>query len=350
MAGSTKNAARFSSPLGFPVPADYKAVLALYREPDLRRSVWQLLFSVMSFALLWSLMWLSLQYSYWLTLVLAVPTAGLLVRLFIIQHDCGHRSFFKSKSANDVVGFALGVLTLTPYHYWRRTHAIHHATSGDLDRRGYGDVRMLTVKEYLKLPPLKRLVYRLHRNPFLLFGVGAFLYFVVLQRFAYKMPRSWKRERASVHWTNCLVLACVLLMWWLIGLRQFLLVHVPVAALAASVGVWLFYVQHNFDGTYWQHHDRWDYAVAGMAGSSYYQLPKVLQWFTANIGLHHIHHLDSRIPNYRLQKCFDENPAFQRVNRLTLWDSLSTVSFKLWDENEGKMVGCQSSKDSASAT
>jgi omega-6 fatty acid desaturase (delta-12 desaturase) len=284
-------------------------------------------------------MWVSLEYSYWVTLLLALPTAGFLVRLFVLQHDCGHGSFFVSKTANDVAGCALGVLTMTAYYRWRKNHAVHHATSGDLDRRGYGDVHILTVEEYLLLSPLKRLAYRVHRNPLVLFAIGPFSYFVIYQRFAYYEPRLWKKERASVYWTNLALLASVLAMWWLIGLQPFLLVHLPVIAVAASAGVWLFYVQHNFPETCWQHHDNWDYFVAGISGSSYYHLPKVLQWITANIGLHHIHHLDSRIPNYRLQQCFDDNPEFQRANRLTFWSSLSCASLKLWDEDEARLVG-----------
>ena len=295
--------------------------------------------SLVPFVLLWALMCVSLEYSYWVTILLALPTAGFLVRLFVLQHDCGHGSFFVSKTANDVVGCALGVLTLTPYYRWRKHHAIHHATSGDLDRRGHGDVHILTVEEYLRLAPLKRLAYRVHRNPLVLFVLGPFVYFVITQRFAFYESRLWKKERANVYWSNLALLACVLAMWWFIGLQQFLLVHLPVVALATSAGVWLFYVQHNFSATYWQHHDRWDYFAAGTLGSSYYHLPKVLQWITANIGLHHIHHLDSRIPNYRLQQCFDENPEFQSVNRFTLWDSLSCGSVKLWDEDKARMVG-----------
>jgi len=321
------------------LPAEHRAALARYREPNFGRSVRQLLSSFVPFCALWALMWFSLRYSYWLTLMLSVPTAGLLVRMFILQHDCGHGSFFKSQRLNDAIGFALGVLVLIPYHCWRRQHALHHATSGDLDRRGFGDVDTMTVREYLQLTRLKRLGYRLLRNPFVLFGVAPIVYFLVLRRFTYNLPRSWKKERASVYYTNLALLGCALGMCWLVGPRQFLLVHVPVMILASSLGVWLFYVQHNFESTYWQRHDNWDFEIAAVVGSSYYHLPKGLQWLTANIGFHHIHHLDSRIPNYRLQECFDGNSVFQRVSRLTLWQSLSCATLKLWDENAGKMVG-----------
>lgn len=317
----------------------HKDVLAQYRKPSPGRCVWQLLSSIIPFCMLWALMLFSLRYSYWITLALSVPTAGLLVRLFILQHDCGHGSFFKSKKINDAVGFVLGVLVLTPYHCWRREHALHHATSGDLDRRGYGDVEMKTVNEYLRLTPLKRLAYRLHRNPFILFGVGPFVYFAILRRFTFDLDPSWKKERISIHATNLALLASILGVGWLVGYREFVMVHLPVAILASSLGVWMFYVQHTFEDTYWEHHDNWDFEAAAITGSSYYHLPRGLQWLTANIGFHHIHHLDSRIPNYRLQECFDRNPEFQQVTRLTIWQSLSCISFKLWDEKQGKMVG-----------
>jgi acyl-lipid omega-6 desaturase (Delta-12 desaturase) len=284
-------------------------------------------------------MWFTLRYSYCLTLLLAIPAAGFLVRLFILQHDCGHGSFFSSKRINDLVGCALSVLTLTPYFRWRKTHAVHHATSGDLDRRGSGDVHMLTVNEYRKLSSFRRFVYRVHRHPIVLFGIAPILYFGVAQRFAFFEPHLWRKERLNVYCTNLALLMGSLTMAWLVGLNAFLLVHLPTVTLAASAGVWLFYVQHHFDPAYWQRHEKWNYFEAGADGSSYYELPAVLQWFTANIGLHHIHHLDSQIPNYHLQKCFDENPAFQRVNRLTFWESLSCASLKLWDEEKSELVG-----------
>jgi omega-6 fatty acid desaturase (delta-12 desaturase) len=318
--------------------SEIRAILAQYREPNFRKSVWQLLSSVIPFFSLWMLTWVGLQYGYPYILVLTVPTAGFLMRIFAIQHDCGHRSFFKSKSANDVVGCMLGLLTLTPYCHWRRTHALHHVTSGDLDRRGYGDIPLLTVKEYLGLTPLQQLPYRIIRNPFFLLGVAPLLYFVVIQRFSYCPSRSWWKEWVSVYLTNLLIATVFVFIWWFIGLRDFFLIHLPIFALATSVGVWLFYTQHNFDGTYWQRHDRWSYYMAGMLGSSHYQLPKILQWFTANIGLHHIHHLDSRIPNYRLQECYDGNPIFQQTKCLTLLASLSCMSCQLWDEHRGKMI------------
>jgi omega-6 fatty acid desaturase (delta-12 desaturase) len=280
----------------------------------------------------------SLPYGYWLTLLLAIPTAGFLIRLFIIQHDCGHGSFFLSQAANNTLGSILGVVTLTPYAYWQRTHAIHHATAGDLERRGYGDVYTLTVKEYLRLPPHKRIAYRCYRSPLILLGLGPAFQFFLKHRFPLDPPRSWKREWASVHQTNLAILTILLVMWQTVGWERFLLVQLPVFLLAGAIGVWLFYVQHQFEDTYWQNRSSWDYYTAGLEGSSYYALPKILQWFTGNIGLHHIHHMSSLIPNYRLQECLDENPEFRQVKQLTLGESLKCFSLALWDEEQRKLI------------
>jgi omega-6 fatty acid desaturase (delta-12 desaturase) len=271
---------------------------------------------------------------------LAVPTALLVVRLFIFQHDCGHRSFFRSKTANDAVGFALGMLTFTPYYCWRRQHAMHHACSGDLDRRGKaGEILTMTVEEYRNASWFQRLYYRVYRHPLVLFGFGAFYQFIVRQRFTLQIPKSWKQERRSVHLTNAGLLLIVLTMSWLVGPWEFVLIEVPVMFLAAGIGVWLFYMQHQYEDAYWRRNKSWNYVEAAMAGSSYYRLPKILQWFTGSIGLHHIHHLDARIPNYRLQQCHDANPALQRVHEFSLRDSGACLHAKLWDEEQGKMVG-----------
>ncbi len=269
-----------------------------YRAPSAWRSVWQLTTTVGGFMALWLAMWWCQQYSFLLSLVFVLPAAGLMVRIFILQHDCGHGSFFASRWANDLVGRALTVFTLTPYQQWRKHHAIHHATSGDLDRRGHGDIRMLTVKEYCALSPLQRLVYRVHRHPIVLFGIAPLLYFGLFQRLIIDPP-SWRKERWSTFLTNISIAVSAVVMWWIFG-WSFLAVHLPISIVAASAGVWLFYVQHQFDPSYWQRNEEWDHFAAGVDGSSYYELPKILQWFTANIGLHHIHHVDSKIPNYRL--------------------------------------------------
>jgi omega-6 fatty acid desaturase (delta-12 desaturase) len=319
---------------------EYLRPLARYRQPQLRRSLGQLATSLAGFLLGWLLMLWCLPYSYSLVLLLALPTAGFLVRLFIIQHDCGHRSFFRSRSANDFLGSLLGVLTMTPYFCWRKQHAAHHATSGDLDRRGRGgEISVMTVREYEQAAWSERVAYRLYRNPLVLLVVGPFWQFVVHQRFTWGVPRTWKKERRSIHYTNLGVAAVTALVVWLVGWQAFLAIHLPVVVLGGSIGVWLFYVQHQFEDTYWRQHADWDYGEAALTGSSYYRLPKVLQWFTANIGLHHIHHLDSRIPNYRLQQCLDKHPEFSRVRSLSFWESLSCLRLKLWDEEERQMVG-----------
>jgi omega-6 fatty acid desaturase (delta-12 desaturase) len=315
----------------------WREAIARYQNPSIKRSLWEITNSVGPFLLLWYLMYRSLEVSYWLTLVLAVPTAGFMVRTFIIFHDCGHGSFFKSQRANALVGTLTGILTLTPYYHWRHDHAIHHASAGNLDRRGVGDVKTLTLEEYRALPPLKQLGYRFFRNPLLMFTVGAWLVFIVVHRF-YK-PKSGKRERFSVYLTDLALLNIVLLLSLLIGFKAFILVEFPILAIATGVGVWLFYVQHNFNGTYWERHGNWDFVSAGLKGSSFYKLPGLLQWFTGNIGFHHIHHLGPRVPNYLLPKCHRENAIFQEVKPLTILGSLKSLGYRLWDEQNRRLVG-----------
>lgn len=270
---------------------------------------------------------------YWLTLLLAIPTAGLLVRLFIIQHDCGHGSFFRSRLANDLLGRALCVLTLTPYGEWRKGHAMHHAASGNLDRRGWGDVETMTVHEYPTATPLKKLGYRLFRNPFIMVLLGAPINFIVLQR----LPRGRTfRDRAArrsvilLNFALAVVFGLPMLVW---GVVSVLATYLPVMIIASWIGNWLFYVQHQFEDTYWKRDAEWNFHVAALRGSSYFDLPPILQWFSGNIGLHHIHHLCSRIPNYRLQACLDAVPELRRIaKRITLRDSLTCWRLALWDE------------------
>jgi omega-6 fatty acid desaturase (delta-12 desaturase) len=319
--------------------ASRAARLAAFKNPDTRRSIWQLASTAALLVGTWVLMYLSLGVGYWLTLLLAVPAAFFLIRLFIVQHDCGHGAFFRSPRAADVVGSIIGVLTLTPYHYWKKTHAMHHATSGNLEHRGFGDIDTLTVDEYLALPRWRRFKYRLYRHPAVLFGVGAVLHFVVRHRIPTIVPRTWARERRSIFWTNIGLAAFVVGMGLLVGFREFLLVQTPLTVLSCSIGVWLFYVQHQFEPTYWEHNEQWQYDAAALSGSSYYQLPRVLQWATGNIGLHHVHHLNARIPNYRLQEALDAVPELQRVTTLSLRDSLRCVRLALWDERARKLVG-----------
>ena len=313
-----------------------REILAQYQRPNRWRSTWELANTLVPYFVLWYLMVLSLRVSYLLTLGLAVLTAGFMVRTFIIFHDCGHGSFFKSRRANDVVGVITGIITFTPYYRWRHDHAIHHATAGDLDRRGVGDVQTLTVQEYLNLSWWRRTIYRITRHPLVMFTIGASLVFAVFQRFY--LPGTGRRERNSVITTDLALAVLIAGLIYLIGWKAYLLIQIPVMLIGTSTGVWLFYVQHNFEGTYWERHDKWDFIRAGLDGSSFYKLPIILQWFTGNIGFHHIHHLNARIPNYLLPKAYKENPVFH-VRPLTLLTSLRCLRLRLWDEQTHQMVG-----------
>jgi len=267
-----------------------------------------------------------------------VPAAGFLVRLFMIQHDCGHGAFFRQREANDWVGRVISVLTLTPYDFWRRTHAMHHASSGNLDHRGTGDIDMLTVREYLALPRREQLLYRLYRHPLVLFGVGPVYNFLLRQRLPFGLMRDGWQPWVSTMGTNIAIAALVAVMMWLVGVRPFLLVHLPITFLGAAIGVWLFYVQHQFEETFWARNENWNFQEAALHGSSHYDLPGVLRWFTANIGVHHIHHLCARIPYYRLPGVLRDHPHLAAIGRLTLWDSLKCVRMALWDEEQRRGV------------
>ena len=317
---------------------DWNSLLAPYRSSVLWKSVWQLTNSAALFIAFWYAMLWSLDVGYWLTLLLAIPTAVMVMRLFMVQHDCGHGSFFQSQRANGAVGFVLGVITLVPYTYWRKTHAIHHATSGDLDGRDFGDIDTLTVREYLSRSRAKRVLYRMYRHPLVLLLVGPAWQFILKHRFPLDIPRKWKREWASVHWTNVALAAVTILMSYLVGIERFLLVQLPVTLVAGAIGVYLFYVQHQYEDTYWRYKEAWNYYASGLEGASHLVMPKFLQWCTANIGLHHIHHIASRIPNYRLQRCFDENPPLQKATTLTLRTSVRTLWLTLWDEDDRRLV------------
>lgn len=314
-------------------------VLAPYKRPSVRAAVAQLLDTGLPFALLWFLMVRSLAVSYALTLALAVPTGFLFIRLFILQHDCGHGSFFPSRTANKVVGSLLGVVTLFPFGYWKRTHAVHHATSGNLDHRELGDVKTYTVREYLGFTPMHRWLYRLYRHPLVLLGFGPAYQFVLKHRFPFDIPWSWKREWASVLWTNAGIAVTFAALAAAVGWQAVLLVHLPVVLIAGAVGVFLFFVQHQFEETYWAPEETWSFYRAGVHGSSFFDLPPALHWLTANIGYHHVHHLASLIPNYRLAECYRAVPGLQRVTHLTLREGLRCLRLKLWDEETGKLVG-----------
>lgn len=319
-------------------PAEFAATIAKYKHSDWRRSAWQVLNTFVPFAAMCVLSYLAYQWSYALSLLLAIPTAGLLVRIFILQHDCGHGSFFNSRTANHALGTFCGILTLTPYHWWRRTHSRHHATSGNLAHRGQGDVVTLTVDEYFALGRWQRLGYRIYRNPLFMFFLGAPYLFIIRQRFTRGIPHTWQRERMSVYVTNLGFLVLLLIAQHTIGLQTFFALWLPVVILGSAAGSFLFYVQHQFEEGYWEEHADWDFHRAALEGSSYLRLPRVLQWFTSNIGYHHIHHLNSRIPNYNLPACYADEPAFQTAPTFGLRESWKCLTLKLWDAERRRMV------------
>ena len=279
----------------------------------------------------------ALQLSYWLLIPLILLAGGLLVRVFIIFHDCCHQSFYKSSKLNRALGFFTGMLCFTSYKHWRWEHSVHHATSGDLDRRGVGDIWTVTVDEYLRMPKWRKLSYRAARNPIVLFGLAPLLVFLVKERIPSKKAKPVTRR--AVWWTNLAVVGMLAVGCLLFGIVPFLLIQLGVIATAATAGVWMFYIQHQFEGVYWERHEHWDYASAALEGSSFYKLPKVLQWFTGNIGFHHIHHLSSKIPNYYLQACHESNPAFSEVEPVTMLGSLKSIGYRLWDEADKELVG-----------
>ncbi len=315
-----------------------RAVLNRYQKPSIPRSVWQMVNTLVPFFGLWALaVYTFNNFPYWVTLLVSILAAGFMVRGFILFHDCCHGSFFKSKAANDWVGRVLGVIVFTPYDYWKHDHSVHHATAGNLDKRGVGDVPTWTVEEYNSKPWVARLGYRLMRHPLLLLTVVPFYVFAISHRFW--LPGAGKREKASTIYTNLALAAVIALLIWLVGWKAFLAIQLPLLVVASTGGLWLFYVQHNFDGTYWERQANWDFYKAGLLGSSYYKLPALLNWFTGNIGFHHIHHLSPRIPNYYLPKVQKEHPLFEQVRPLTLWRSLKSLNYRLWDEQRKMMVG-----------
>jgi acyl-lipid omega-6 desaturase (Delta-12 desaturase) len=326
-------------------PSGWSETLAPYTRSNPRRSALDIVTSVIPYIALWALMYLSLSVSYLLTLALAIPTAGFAIRSFIVFHDCTHGSFMRTKRANAWVGTTVGVLVFQCFRAWKLEHAIHHATAGDLDRRGIGDVDTMTVAEYESKGRGGRLAYRLFRNPLVMFGIGPFVAMLIAPRIPEKGARP--RIRNSVLATNAALIVLIGALCWLIGWRQFLEIQVPVLLISGATGIWLFYVQHQFEDVYWESAEDWSYADAALRGSSYLKLPKVLQFFTGNIGLHHVHHLSARIPNYNLQRAHDENPIFHDVPVLSLVDGLRSVRLKLYDEDQGRMVTWAQARRSA---
>ena len=314
----------------------WKEIVAKYQKPSTWRALWQIIDTLIPYAALWYLMYLCRPISWWLVVPLAILAGGLLVRVFIIFHDCGHGSFFKSRAANDTVGFIAGILTFTPYYHWRWEHAIHHGSAGHLDKRGTGDVWTMTVQEYLESSRWKRFAYRLARNPLILFAIAPIFLFLIRQRFP--SPKASRRERHSVYMMNLAILGMMIALSWTFGIGTYLLIQVIVLLVAGGAGVWLFYVQHQFEGVYWERGEDWSFAAAALQGSSFYKLPRILQWFSGNIGFHHIHHLSPRIPNYNLEKCHQADLLFQQVKPTTLFSSLKSFTFRLWDEPQKRLV------------
>ncbi len=312
--------------------------LAPYREASNGRAVFEILVTAAPFLALWVASWLLYRYSAWASLALSIPTAAFLVRLFMLQHDCGHLALFSSKQANDWVGRSLSFLTLTPYDYWKHAHAQHHMGSGNLDRRGIGDINTLTLAEYTALSLWGRFKYRLYRHPLVLFGLGPIYIFLIAQRFPLDTFQNGRAAWLSVFGTNAGILVAALVMMYVIGIPAFLMVHLPVVVLGAAAGVWLFYVQHQFDETHWSKPPEWTHEEAALLGSSFYDLPKPLMWLTGNIGIHHLHHLSSRIPFYRLPQVLKDYPELKNMGRITLWQSLKCANLSLWDEGSKKLI------------
>lgn len=314
-----------------------KKNVAPYEQTNAKKSIKQLINTLVPLALLWYGAYVSLSVSYWLTLAFSIVAAGFVIRTFIIFHDCCHQSFFKSRKANKIIGTLTGVVTLCPYEQWKHSHSVHHATSSNLDKRGIGDIWLMTVEEYAAAPFLKRLQYRVYRNPIVMFGLGPIYVFMLQYRFNQKGAK--RKERLNTYLTNLCIAALYALLIWAVGWQAFLLVQGPIFYLSGMLGIWLFYVQHQFEDSYFDHEDEWSYVRAAVEGSSYYKLPRLLQWLTGNIGFHHVHHLSPRVPNYLLEQAHNGTPPLQQATTITLRTSLASLRFKLWDENNRTFVG-----------
>lgn len=332
-----KNSDSTSSPSDMKDARDWVRILANYREPSTWRSSFELAVTLGPFIVLWALAWWSLSISGWLAFAISLCNAAFLLRLFAIQHDCGHAAFFKNREVSDWVGRAIGVLTLTPYDVWRHSHSIHHSSSGNLGRRGMGDIATLTVAEYKNLSRFGRLQYRLYRHPIVLFGLGPGYIFFLQNRLPLGLMAKAKFW-VSAMGTNAAILVALSIILYFGGLLPILLIFVPSTLLAATAGVWLFYVQHQFETTTWEDDADWNLHDAALHGSSHYVMPRVLQWLSANIGIHHVHHLYSRIPFYRLPEVLRDHKVLADGNRMTIRESIANARLHLWDENSKRLL------------
>lgn len=321
--------------------------LSQYGKPDLRKTIIQIITSFTPYVALWVVLvyMMNQKYSFAVMFPLILTASLFMGRIFILLHDCSHNSFFESRRANTILGYIAGILTFTPFTYWQYNHLVHHGTYADLDKRGVGDIWTMTVEEYWASSKMGRFAYRFYRHPLVFLGIGPGYTFLITQRYLHQW--NGKNERFSMQFTNLAILLIVLTATMTIGLKTYLLIQVPIMLIGGALGVWLFYVQHQFDGVYWSRHANWDPLKAAFKGSSYYKLPKILQWFTGSIGLHHVHHVLPKIPNYKLQQCYDETPIMQTVNPITIRKSLKSFSLNLWDEKEQKLVSFKSLKQPA---
>lgn len=326
-----------TQPISTPSQVPWQSIISKYNKPRISRSVWQMINSLGPYFLIWILMVQTLKVSFWLTLPLMFLAAGFLIRIFIIFHDCGHGSFFRSKKLNFYIGSACGMLAFTPYHKWTDSHRAHHQTVGNLDKRGLGDVWTLTVEEYLALSPFRRFTYRSFRHPAVMLGIGGIANFIIGNRFTNR--RMTKKQRMNVYATNIIMFIAAAIVSWFIGWQAFLLIQLPVMYFASIGGIYLFYLQHQYDEVYWCREKDWDYLKMAMEGSSFFKLPGILRWFTGNIGFHHIHHLGPTIPNYNLPRCHKENSLFREVKPITLFQSFKSLSIRFWDETNQRAIG-----------
>lgn len=318
---------------------DWPKIVVKYQTPDKKKAYIQILNTFLPFIGLWILMYLSLSWSYWITLALAVVNGFFMVRIFIIQHDCGHQSFLKKRRVNDAIGLFCSLFSSIPYQYWSKSHSFHHAHCGQLEVRDIGDINTLTVKEFKELSFSKRLGYRVFRNPLILFLFGPIYYLLVNVRFPLISIKGWRQIKWAQFYNNVYLILIYTLIAFIVGWQKFFLVHIPIVVIFAIIAIWFFYVQHQHEHTYKQWKENWEYLFSSIKGSTYYKLPKVFQWLTGNIGLHHIHHLSSKIPNYNLTRCANENPILgQYVTTVSFFESLSYMFHHLWDEENQRMI------------